>query len=81
MNGGINFTMDSFTNFSLGTNATYYCDNGFSLNGSKVERTCIQDNQKDTFGIWTGKAPKCYGNTEISFKWNMNALASMVYMI
>ena len=64
-NGGINFTMDSFTDFSLETNATYYCDHGFSLNGNKAMRTCEQDDQLDTRGVWSGVAPTCYGKTGI----------------
>ena len=41
----------------VGTDATYYCDPGYSLVGEKT-RTC-KNPSKGTLGIWNGHTPRC----------------------
>ena len=60
MNGSISYTTDDTPDVALGTHATYSCSFGFSLNGSEAVRTCEQDNQDDTIGVWSGNASQCY---------------------
>ena len=43
-----------------GTNATYQCDEGFSLDGGNDIRTCVGDSN-NYIGYWTGTAPNCAG--------------------
>ena len=59
-NGQVNYTGNGSTNFPLGTNGTYSCHPGYSLNGSEAVRTCEQDDQEDTEGVWTGSMPICH---------------------
>lgn len=60
-NGGINYTIDKIPDFDLDTNATYFCNYGYSLNGTEAVRTCKKDNQEDTVGYWSGNPPLCHG--------------------
>ncbi len=48
-------------NYTLGTNATYSCDDGFFLDlsvGDEV-RTCIDDGDNDVEGEFDGLEPTC----------------------
>jgi len=38
----------------VGSSATYFCDDGFTLDGN-ITRTCESANN----GTWTGRAPQC----------------------
>ena len=49
---------DSRARYELGTIATHHCDYHYFLEG-KEERTCVQDDQIDTTGVWNGTAPTC----------------------
>ncbi len=42
----------SVTNNNFGSNATYACDTGYTLNGDTT-RTCGSD------GVWSGSEPTC----------------------
>ena len=60
-NARVNFSADGVAPFTLGTIATYSCNQGFGLNGNAV-RTCseivdITNPQAD----WSGNPPSCEG--------------------
>ena len=57
-NGSISYMEDSRARYELGTIATHHCDYHYFLEG-KEERTCVQDDQIDTTGVWNGTAPTC----------------------
>ena len=57
-NGNITYGVDDTPDYDLGTNAIYNCNYGYSLNGTNV-RTCVQDDQLDTVGNWSGRMPTC----------------------
>ena len=54
----ITYTADSTPDFEIGTEATHMCDTGFALVG-EMTRTCMDDDQADIVGIWSGSAPTC----------------------
>ena len=55
------FTADTTPEFEIGTVATHTCIAGFALVGG-VTRTCMDDDQADIVGVWSGSAPTCEGN-------------------
>ncbi len=60
-NGMIVYATDTTPDFDLTTTATYNCDNGYFLdlsNGDRV-RTCVDNNDNDADGVFTGQAPEC----------------------
>ena len=59
-NGLIVYDRDNLTDFSLGTVATLTCNQAFSLDGNST-RTCMDDNQADTIGVWSEQMPSCQG--------------------
>ena len=59
-NGQIIYSVDSLTDFSLDTIATFICNESFSLDGNST-RTCMDDDQADTIGVWSGEMPSCIG--------------------
>ena len=59
-NGQITYDADNATDFELNTVATHTCDEGFSLVGQST-RTCMDDDQADTIGVWSEAAPSCLG--------------------
>ena len=54
----ITYVPDITIYFEIGTVATHVCDDGFSLVGD-MTRTCMDDDQADTIGVWSGTAPTC----------------------
>ena len=60
-NGSIVYVSDTTPEFEIGTVATHSCDAGFALVGG-MARTCMDDNQVDIVGEWSGSAPTCKGN-------------------
>ena len=64
VNGTISYppTNSTQANYDLGTVVTYSCNTAFVLDlsggGSEV-RTCVDDDGKDTIGIFDRKAPTC----------------------
>ena len=54
------YAVDITPEFELGTVATHniMCDTGFALVGG-VTRTCMDDDQADIIGVWSGSAPTC----------------------
>ncbi len=62
MNGTISYSPNTVPNYSLGTSATYSCNEGFFLevmDGSSKIRTCEDDNNNDAEGEWSNIAPAC----------------------
>ena len=59
-NGHIMYDIDNTTDFALNTVATHACNEGFSLVG-QATRTCMDDDQADTIGVWSKVAPSCQG--------------------
>ena len=57
-NGTIAYTADTTPEFKIGTEATHMCDTGFALFGD-MSRTCMDDDQEDIVGMWSGSAPTC----------------------
>ncbi len=60
-NGMIVYFADMSPDFELTTTATYSCDDGYFLDlsvGDRV-RTCIDDDDNDADGVFTGQAPSC----------------------
>ena len=52
------YSVDVTPEFEIGTTAMHVCDTGFALVGN-MNRTCVDNNQTDIFGTWTGTAPTC----------------------
>ena len=59
-NGLIVYDADNLTEFSLSTVATFTCNQAFSLDGNST-RICMDDDQADTIGVWSGQMPSCEG--------------------
>ncbi len=61
LNGMIVYATDVSPDFELTTTATYSCNAGyfFDLSVGDRVRTCIDDNDNDADGIFTGQAPSC----------------------
>ena len=57
MNGQVSYDMTS--PYQIGTEATFTCNAGFSLNGAVDMLTCADDDQSDTVGTWGGTEPIC----------------------
>ena len=57
-NGMITYTVDNTPEFDIGTVATHTCVAGFALVGD-LTRTCVDDDQADIVGAWSGSAPAC----------------------
>ena len=57
----VTYAVDATPDFAIETVATHTCGSGFSLVGD-ISRTCIEDDQSDTVGVWGGTAPICEGN-------------------
>ena len=58
MNGGITYDGGEMMNLTVGTVATHTCNEGFSLDGQST-RICMDDDQADTIGVWSGDGPSC----------------------
>ena len=56
--GTITYAADTTPDFSIGNVATHTCSAGFALVGD-VTRTCMDDDQADIIGVWSGSAPTC----------------------
>ncbi|XP_064387537.1 uncharacterized protein LOC135335856 isoform X6 [Halichondria panicea] len=61
-NGAITYAPDIAFNYDLDTVATYECDAGFFLDlslGGSMTRTCVDDEDNDAEGVFSGQAPRC----------------------
>ena len=54
------YDVDNETDFALDMVARLTCNRGFSLNGNDT-RACMDDDQADTIGVWSGEMPSCQG--------------------
>ena len=54
----ITYAADTTSEFEIGTVATHICNAGF-LRVGDMTRTCMDDDQADIFGVWSGSAPTC----------------------
>ena len=57
-NGVITYAADTMSELEVGTVATHTCNAGFALVGD-MTRTCMDDDQADIVGVWSGSAPTC----------------------
>ena len=57
-NGVVMYAADTTSKFEIGTVATLTCNAGFALVGD-MTRTCMDDDQADIVGVWSGSAPTC----------------------
>ena len=57
-NGMITYAADTTPEFEIGTVATHTCNARFALVGD-MARTCMDDDQADVVGVWSGSAPTC----------------------
>ena len=73
--GSISYSPDSGGNFTIGTTATYSCSAGFALVGGDSIRSCMDDDQVDTEGVWSGTAPTCQGRWTVQFVSHRNESA------
>ena len=55
------YAADTTPEFEIGTVATHTCNAGFALVGF-MTRTCMDDDQADIVGVWSGSAPTCERN-------------------
>ena len=62
-NGGVSYSTDMTEPFSIGTVATFTCDDDYTLNGATTTLTCADDNQADTLGTWGDSEPSCLGKS------------------
>ena len=58
-NGTITYTADTTPEFEIGTEATHMCGSGFALVGDIMTQTCMDDDQEDIVGVWSGSTPTC----------------------
>ena len=56
--GSVAYAADTSPEFSIGTVATHSCSAGFALDGD-MSQTCMDDDQADIIGVWSGSAPTC----------------------
>ncbi len=54
----ISYSPDDTSDYGLGTEATYTCEDGLYLEGNEV-RTCMDDDGMDATGVWSGHKPSC----------------------
>ena len=66
-NGRVSYSTDMTEPFSIGTVATFTCDDDYTLNGATATLTCADDNQADTLGTWGGTEPSCLGKSIRAF--------------
>ena len=52
------YATDTTPDFAINTVATHTCDAEFALVGDST-RTCMQDDQADTIGVWSSSPPTC----------------------
>ena len=55
------YAADTTPEFEIGTVATHTCITGFALVGD-MTRTCMDNDQADIVGVWSGSAPTCERN-------------------
>ena len=58
-NGQVSYASDTTAPYDFGTEATYVCNSGFGIVGSRT-RMCTGNNST-TIGTWTVTAPTCEG--------------------
>ena len=54
----ITYAADTTPQFAIDTVATHSCNAGFALVGD-MTRTCMDDDQADIVGVWSGNTPTC----------------------
>ena len=54
----IAYGTDTTPQFEIGTIATHSCNVGYALVGGST-RPCMDHDQADIFGVWSGTAPTC----------------------
>ena len=54
----ITYAADTTSEFEIGTVATHICNAGFLIVGD-MTRTCMDDDQADIVGVWSGSASTC----------------------
>ena len=52
------YAADTTSEFEIGTVAMHTCIAGFILVGD-MTRTCMDDDQANIVGVWSGSAPTC----------------------
>ena len=57
-NAMVSSFVDTTAEFEIMTIAIHTCNAGFALVGD-VTRTCADDDQADTVGVWSGSPPYC----------------------
>ena len=57
-NGVSAYATDTTAQFEIGTVAARNCNAGYALVGGST-RTCMDDDQADVIGVWSGTAPTC----------------------
>ena len=57
-NGVITYAADITSEFEISIVATHTCNARFALVGD-MTRTCMDDDQADVVGVWSGSAPTC----------------------
>ena len=62
-NGQSSYSTDMTEPFSIGTVATFTCNDDYTLNSAIATLTCADDNQADTLGTWGGSEPSCLGKS------------------
>ena len=65
INGQVSYSTDMTEPFSIGTVATFTCNDDYTLNGATATLTCADDNQADTLGTWGGSEPRCLGKAYV----------------
>ena len=79
-NGSISYFPDSRgTVFTIGTMAIYSCSAGFAQVGGDSIRSCMDDDQADTKGVWNGTAPTCQGELHVFVDFLINAFIMHLY--
>ena len=60
----ITYAADTTPNFAIGTVAIHFCDAGYSLTGDMNQiRICMDDDQADIIGEWSGSPLSCKRKT------------------
>ena len=57
-NGAVIYAPDNVPQFDIGTVATHSCNPDFGLVG-EIARTCLDDDQADIDGVWSGNPSTC----------------------
>ena len=75
----IAYAADTTSEFEIGTVATHSCNAGFALVGD-MTRNCMDDDQADIVGVWSGSASTCEcKDFKFSLQYTFNVILLFIF--